>query len=53
MGKKVESKIAIKNINERKAKESVFKQTKNFKDMARKDKDELLELIAEILGLIE
>jgi len=53
MGKKVESKIAIKNINERKAKEEVVKTTKNFKDMARKDKDELLELIAEILGLIE
>jgi len=50
MGKKVESKMAIKNINEKKAKESVFKQTKKFKDMTQKDKDELLELIAKILG---
>jgi len=53
MGKKVESKMAIKNINEKKSKELVVKQTKNFKDMARKDKDELLELMAKILGLIE
>jgi len=36
-----------------KLKKKVVKTTKNFKDMARKDKDELLELIAEILGLIE
>ena len=53
MGKKIESEMAIKNINEKKAKKSVVKQTKNFKDMARKDKDELLELMAKILGLIE
>ena len=53
MGKKVESKMAIKNINEKKAKESGVKQTKEFKNMARKDKDELLELMAKILGLIE
>jgi len=53
MGKKIESEMAIKNINEKKTKESVVKQTKNFKDMARKDKDELLELIAKMLGLIE
>jgi len=53
MGKKVESKMAIKNINEKKAKEGVVKKTNNFKDMARKDKDELLELMAKILGLIE
>jgi len=53
MGKKVESKMAIEYINEKKAKESVVKQTNNFKDMTQKDKDELLELMAKIMGLIE
>jgi len=58
MGKKVQNKTMIKKIKEKKIKEKKakkdrIKNSKKFKDMSQKGKDDLLELIARDLGYIE
>ena len=53
MGKKVQNKAMIKKVKEKKAKEDKIKNSKKFKDMSQKGKDDLLELIARDLGYIE
>ena len=53
MGKKVQNKAMIKRVKEKKAEKDKIKNSKDFKNMKRAEKDELLEAILTDLGYIE